>query len=226
MAKRQRNAKFLAREEPRIPPLRPLSDKQADYIAAIMSNEVVVSTGLAGTGKTFIAATIAADLYRQGVIDQITLTRPNVAAGSSIGFFPGTLEEKMDPWMRPLTERIKQRIGAGAYDCAVKNGNIRVEPFETMRGMSFNGFTILDEAQNVSHHEMKMFLTRFESGKVVVNGDVRQSDIKGTSGLARLIKLVEAGHLDFPVIDFSSPDDIVRSGVVKKVILAYENDRD
>jgi len=221
MAKRQRNAKFAAAEASRVPPLRPLNEKQDVYIRAIHANPVVVSTGFAGTGKTFIAATIAADWYRDGVIDQITLTRPNVAAGQRIGFFPGTLEEKMDPWMAPLVERIKSRLGAGTYECAVKNGNIRVSPFETMRGASFNGVTILDEAQNVTPHEMQMFLTRYESGVMVINGDVQQSDLKETSGLAHLLKLCRAGLLSFPVIDFNDPEDIVRSDIVRDVILAY-----
>ncbi|MFG1227154.1 PhoH family protein [Xanthobacter wiegelii] len=221
MAKRQRNAKFAERESYRVPPLRPLNEKQDVYIKAIHANPVVVSTGFAGTGKTFIAATIAADWYRDGLIDQITLTRPNVAAGQRIGFFPGTLEEKMDPWMAPLVERIKSRLGVGTYECAVKNGNIRVSPFETMRGASFSGVTILDEAQNVTPHEMQMFLTRYESGVMVINGDVQQSDLKETSGLAHLLKLCRAGLLSFPVVDFNDPEDIVRSDVVRDVILAY-----
>jgi len=215
--------KFVEGESLRVPPLVPLTEKQGVYISSIMANDVIVSTGYAGTGKTFIAATVAADLYRNHVIDEIILTRPNVAAGRSLGFFPGTLEEKMDPWMRPLTSRIEQRLGKGTYETGVKNGNIRVEPFETMRGASFNAFVILDEAQNTTPEEMLMFLTRYESGKIIVNGDIRQSDLKSTSGLKTLVGLCKSGKLDFPVIDFDSPDDIVRSGVVRDVILAFDS---
>lgn len=223
MAKRQSKEKFLVSEQHRVPPLLPLTEKQGVYISTILTNDVTVSTGYAGTGKTFIAATIAADLYRNHVIDEIILTRPNVASGKSLGFFPGSLEEKMDPWMRPLTSRMRSRLGAGVYDTAVKAGNIRVEPFETMRGASFNAFVILDEAQNTTPEEMLMFLTRFESGKIVVNGDIRQSDLKSTSGLKTLVGLCTSGKLSIPVIDFDSHDDIVRSGLVKDVIIAFDS---
>lgn len=215
--------KFVQGESLRVPPLVPLTEKQGVYISAIMANEVIVSTGFAGTGKTFIAATVAADLYRNHVIDEIILTRPNVASGKSLGFFPGTLEEKMDPWMKPLTSRIEKRLGKGVYETAIKNGNIRVEPFETMRGSSFNAFVILDEAQNTTPEEMLMFLTRFETGKIIINGDIRQSDLKSTSGLKTLVGLCQRGKLDFPVIDFDSHNDIVRSGVVRDVIIAFDS---
>jgi phosphate starvation-inducible PhoH-like protein len=220
---RKTKQKFIEGESLRVPPLVPLTEKQGVYISSIMTNDVIVSTGYAGTGKTFIAATVAADLYRHHVIDEIILTRPNVAAGKSLGFFPGTLEEKMDPWMRPLTSRIEKRLGKGVYETAVKSGNIRVEPFETMRGASFNAFVILDEAQNTTPEEMLMFLTRYESGKIIVNGDIRQSDLKTTSGLKTLVGLCKSGKLSFPVIDFDSPDDIVRSGVVRDVIIAFDS---
>lgn len=201
--------------------LRPLSKKQGQYMVAIESSPVVISTGYAGTGKTFIAATMAADLYLAKEINEITLTRPNVSSGRSIGFFPGTLEEKMDPWMAPLTHRLRDRMGSGVFETGVRNGNIRISPFETMRGSSFNGFTILDEAQNTTPHEMKMFLTRYESGTMVINGDILQSDLDEESGLFHLIQLCKSGKLSFPVIDFNHPDDIVRSSIVKEVILAY-----
>jgi len=221
-SQRRVREKFREADTYRIPPLLPKTDKQAGYIKAIGKNEVVVSTGYAGTGKTYIAATMAADMYREGRVHEIVLTRPNVSAGAKLGYFPGTLEEKMDPWMVPLTSRISSRLGRGAYETGVRNGNIKVVPFETMRGLSLNGFVILDEAQNTTPHEMKMFLTRFESGKIVINGDVRQSDLKTKSGLSVLVDLIKRGKLPFSHVDFSNPDDIVRSDIVRQVILAFE----
>lgn len=204
-----------------VPTVKGLNSKQDDLIAAINNHKVVVATGFAGTGKTFLAATLAAQQYKSGVVDSIILTRPNIPSGPSLGAFPGTMEEKMDPWMKPITRVLKACLG-GAYDCGVKNGNIRTEPFETMRGASFSGFVILDEAQNVSPHEMKMFLTRFESGRIVINGDITQSDLKATSGLSVITKMISSGRLSFQHVDFSDPDCIVRSDVCREVIIAFE----
>lgn len=204
------------------PVLRALNEPQRRYIRALQQSPVVVSTGYAGTGKTFIAARYAAQCYMEGIVDSIILTRPNVSAGKGIGFFPGKLEEKMDPWMRPLVDRIRADLGPGVYDTGIRNGNIRVEPFETMRGMSFNGFVILDEAQNTTPHEMKMFLSRYESGQVVINGDIRQSDIPRKSGLSALLDIIRYGPVDFPHVAFDSPEDIVRSDVCRDVILGFD----
>lgn len=206
---------------PRVQSVRPMSDKQARYLNAIVEGPVVVCTGYAGTGKTYLAARKAAELYASKSIDQIILTRPNVSSGKGLGFFPGTVEEKMDPWMQPLVSRLKTDLG-GAYDSGVRKGNIKVQPFETMRGASYNGFVVLDEAQNTTPEEMKMFLTRYESGRVIINGDIRQSDLKAKSGLSVLVDMIHRGELPFHHVDFSSPDDIVRSDVCRDVILAWD----
>lgn len=206
-----------------VPSVQPMTPKQSRYINAITEGPVVVCTGYAGTGKTYVAAMLAASLYAQRKINQIILTRPNVASGKGLGFFPGTLEDKMDPWMKPLVNRIKESLGTNAYECAVKNGNIRVEPFETMRGASYDGFVILDEAQNTTPQEMKMFLTRYEGGRVVINGDIRQSDVRGESGLGVVTKMIKRGDLPaFHHVDFSDLEDIVRSDVCRDVIVAWD----
>jgi len=218
-----KNRKGKARSYDRAAPtLTALNEKQRRYIRALQQSPVVVSTGYAGTGKTFIAARYAAQCYMEGIVDSIVLTRPNVSAGKGIGFFPGTLEEKMDPWMRPLVDRLRADLGPGVYDTGVRNGNIKIEPFETMRGMSFTGFVILDEAQNTTPSEMKMFLSRYEEGQVVVNGDIRQSDIPRASGLGALLDMIGAGALSFPHVAFNSPDDIVRSEVCRDVIMGFD----
>lgn len=216
----KRQASYQA-ETIRVPALTPMSDKQSRYINSIIQGPVVVCTGYAGTGKTYVAAKLAARMFAQREIDQIILTRPNVSAGKGIGFFPGTLEEKMDPWMRPLVSRLKADLG-GAYESGVRKGNIKVEPFETMRGASYDGFVILDEAQNTTPEEMKMFLTRYEGGRVVINGDIRQSDLKTKSGLAVLVEMIRRGDLPFHHVDFSDVQDIVRSDVCRDVILAWD----
>ena len=202
--------------------LLPQTEKQAEYIRAIQEHKQIIVLGPAGTGKTYIAATYAANLYLTKQIDKIIVTRPNVAAGKSIGYFPGTLEEKMMPWVMPVLEVLHWHLGKGAVDTGIKNGNIEIAPFETMRGRSFrDAFVILDEAQNVTPHEIKMFLTRVgENCKVILNGDVFQSDLQETSGLSKAIHMVKKYLLPVPVIEFGM-QDIVRSDLCKQWIAAF-----
>lgn len=202
--------------------LTPLNARQAEYIKALQQDTQVVVLGPAGTGKTFIAATMAADLYLRGEIEKIVITRPNVPSGRSLGFFPGTLEEKMAPWAAPITDVIRKHLGEGTWETGVKNGRIEVAPFETMRGRSFSdAFVILDEAQNTLPGEMKMFLTRIgERCRVVINGDIQQSDLREASGLAKTIHLAKKHSLPVPVIEFSL-DDIVRSEACAMWIRAW-----
>lgn len=202
--------------------LLPQTEKQAEYIKAIQDSNQIIVLGPAGTGKTYIAATYAANLYLTKQIDKIIVTRPNVAAGKSIGYFPGTLEEKMMPWVMPVLEVLHWHLGKGAVDTGIKNGNIEIAPFETMRGRSFrDAFVILDEAQNVTPHEIKMFLTRVgENCKVILNGDVFQSDLQETSGLSKAIHMVKKYLLPVPVIEFGM-QDIVRSDLCKQWIAAF-----
>lgn len=202
--------------------LLPQTEKQAEYIKAIQEHKQIIVLGPAGTGKTYIAATYAANLYLTKQIDKIIVTRPNVAAGKSIGYFPGTLEEKMMPWVMPVLEVLHWHLGKGAVDTGIKNGNIEIAPFETMRGRSFrDAFVILDEAQNVTPHEIKMFLTRVgENCKVILNGDVFQSDLQETSGLSKAIHMVKKYLLPVPVIEFGM-QDIVRSDLCKQWIAAF-----
>lgn len=203
----------------------PLNDRQRLYIDAIRAHDQVIVCGYSGTGKTYIAATVAANMYATKQIDRIILTRPNVSVGKDLGYLPGDLNEKFSPWAAPVLEVLMQQLGKGVVDTGIKNGNIEMAPLSTMRGRSFkDAFIILDEAQNTSIPEIKMFLTRIgEGSKVIVNGDIKQSDINQQSGLSKIIHLVKKYRMDIPVIEFTV-DDIVRSEICKQWIIAFEGE--
>lgn len=205
------------------PPILPLNIKQAEYLGHLRTSEQIFVLGPAGTGKTWMAATYAADLYRIQSIKKIILTRPNVPCGRSLGFFPGSIEDKFAPWAVPIADAIRERLGSGVYDVAVKNGDIEVVPFEVMRGRSWkNAFILLDEAQNTTIAEIKMFLTRIgEHCLTVVNGDIMQCDLERDSGLRKAIELVRQRILPVPVVEFSF-DDIVRSDLCAMWVRAFE----
>jgi phosphate starvation-inducible PhoH-like protein len=202
-------------------PLQAQTEAQGQYISAIMSAELIFGIGPAGTGKTYCAAAYAADQLVNKRIDKIIVTRPNIEVGAGMGFLPGELEEKYAPFLAPFRDVMIERMGRGAYECALKLGNIVPEPLGFMRGKTFNNaIVILDEAQNVTPTEMKMFLTR--AGKnctVIVDGDVDQCDLNGPSGLQdaveRLCNLERVRIVEF------TEDDIVRSGLVRDILKCY-----
>jgi phosphate starvation-inducible PhoH-like protein len=226
MTVRKTNYKGATKEaSQKIVQLVPLNENQANYINALGRNSQVVVVGYSGTGKTYIAATVAANLYLQKIIHKIVITRPNVAVGKDLGYLPGDLYEKFAPWAMPVLDVLKKHLGDGVFDTALKAGNIEMAPLSLMRGRSFeDAFIILDEAQNTSVAEIKMFLTRIgENCKVVVNGDIRQSDIQGQSGLSKIIHLAKKNNLPIPVIEFGV-DDIVRSDICKQWIISFEGE--
>lgn len=202
--------------------LLPKTERQREYIQALKSSPQVIVMGPAGTGKTYIAASKAVQLFESNTVEKIILTRPNVASGRSLGFFPGTLEEKIGPWVVPFVEVFEEHLGKEATEIAMKKGNIQVVPFEVMRGRTFkNAFVILDEAQNATPHELKMFLSRIgENTQVVLNGDIAQSDLRDESGLSKIINIVRKQELPVPVIEFGL-DDIVRSDICAMWIKAF-----
>lgn len=210
-------------EERHLSPIQPLTDRQAEYLEALGRSPQVIVLGPAGTGKTFIAGTRAADQLRQRRISKVVITRPNVPSGRSLGFFPGTLEEKIAPWVAPLTEAMKERMGVGAFEIALKAGDIEIVPFEVMRGRTFkNCLVILDEAQNTTTNEIKMFLTRIgDDCQVIINGDVSQTDLRETSGLRTVIHLIKSRMMPIPIVEFTRAD-IVRSGICAEWVAAFE----
>lgn len=205
--------------------LDPLNDMQAMYLKSLQTSDQVIVCGYSGTGKTYIAATYAANMYAMKIVDKIILTRPNVSVGKDLGYFPGTLEEKFAPWAAPVLDVLNEQLGKGVVETGVKNGNIEMAPLSTMRGRSFHdAFIILDEAQNTTVQEVKMFLTRIgKNCKVVINGDIKQSDIQGQSGLSKIIHLAKKNNMSVPIIEFGV-GDIVRSDICKQWIMAFEGE--
>lgn len=205
--------------------LSPLNDNQKDYVNALKSTDQIIVCGYSGTGKTYIAATYAANMYLARQISKIIVTRPNVSVGKDLGYFPGDLNEKFTPWAAPVLDVLEQQLGKGALETGLKNGNIVLSPLSTMRGRSFkDAFVLLDEAQNTTLSEIKMFLTRIGKGtKVVINGDIRQSDIKEASGLSKIIHMAKKYEMGIPVIEFGV-DDIVRSDICRDWIINFERE--
>jgi phosphate starvation-inducible PhoH-like protein len=205
-----------------------LNEKQGEFIYAIDRKELIVATGSAGTGKTYIAAAFAASFLAQGKVNKIVITRPNIATGKTLGHFPGTVEEKMANWVAPVMQVLQSFMGKGALECAIKNGKVIVAPFETIRGSTFNdAFVILDEAQNTTQSEIMAFLTRLGTGSTtIVTGDESQSDLKSNnnSGLAILRQMIDNRpplQELCEVVQFSSYD-IVRSGLCKLFVQEFD----
>jgi len=197
---------------------------QKKYIDAINKNTVTLSIGPAGTGKTYLAVAAAVAAFRGKTVNRIILTRPAVEAGERLGFLPGDLQSKVDPYLRPLYDALFDLLGADTYNKYFERGNIEVAPLAYMRGRTLDdSFIILDEAQNTSREQMKMFLTRLGFGsKMVINGDITQIDLPPdkTSGLRDAVRVLD-GIADIAVCRLTAAD-VVRHELVSKIIEAYE----
>ena len=202
----------------------PRSATQAEYIQTMMQNELVFGLGPAGTGKTYLAVALAVSMMLEGTIDKIILSRPAVEAGENLGFLPGDLKEKVDPYLRPLYDALYEMLPAEQVDKKIALGEIEIAPLAFMRGRTLsNAFIILDEAQNTTPMQMKMFLTRLgENSRMVVNGDLSQVDLpRGVvSGLRDALEVLK-GTPNIGSVRFSA-DDVVRHGLVAKIVQAYE----
>ncbi|CAH1851977.1 PhoH family protein [Convivina praedatoris] len=197
---------------------------QRQYVQSIQKNDVTFGIGPAGTGKTFLAVVMAITALRRGEVERIIITRPAVEAGESLGFLPGDLKEKVDPYMRPIYDAMNILIGSEHTQRLVERGVIEIAPLAYMRGRTLDdAFIILDEAQNTTNQQMKMFLTRLGfSSKMIVNGDISQIDLprgakSGLIAAQRILKNID--HISF--INFSSAD-VVRHPVVGQIVNAYE----
>lgn len=210
-----------ARPQRNAAPLQAKTEGQLKLIRAIKESDQVIVTGPAGTGKSFIPAAMAADYLAQGHIEKIVLIRPMVSVGRTMGFLPGTQDEKLAPWMIPLTEPLQERLGKGYFEYCIKTGKIEMAPLESMRGRTFHdAMVILDEAQNASLHELKLLLTRMGRGKLIIDGDVGQTDLHDQSGLRDIVRLADDHDIDCRIVTLGL-EDVVRSGVVKQWLMAF-----
>lgn len=196
--------------------LLPKTERQKDYINALDTASQVVVFGPSGTGKTYVVSSYAASLYHTKAIDKIVITRPHVAVGKELGFLKGDLEDKTKPWAMPVIDVLEEHLGKGVVETGIKNGNIEIAPLALMRGRSFNNaFIICDESQNITFHELKMLLTRVgQNTKLVLNGDIMQSDLKEADGLSKIVHLVKKHMLPVPIVEFQV-EDIIRSDMTK-----------
>ena len=203
----------------------PRSEKQKNYVRALRESDIVISAGPAGTGKTFLAVAVGLTMLLEKKIERIILSRPAVEAGERLGFLPGDMREKVDPYLRPLYDSLYDLLDFEKIQKKIEIGDIEIAPLAFMRGRTLkNSFAILDEAQNATDTQIKMFLTRIgENSKIVINGDPSQIDLpnKNLSGLNRSKKIL--GNLsEISIIDFDY-SDVVRHPLVSKIVKAYSD---
>ena len=203
----------------------PRSERQKKYVRALKESDIIISTGPAGTGKTYLAVAVALTMLLEKKIERIILSRPAVEAGERLGFLPGDMKEKVDPYLRPLYDALYDLLDFEKIQKRIEIGDIEIAPIAFMRGRTLkNSFAILDEAQNATDTQIKMFLTRIgENSKIIINGDPSQIDLpnKNLSGLNRSKKLL--GHLkEISVVDFDH-SDVVRHSLVSKIVKAYSD---
>ncbi len=204
------------------------SKKQAEYIDALRNNEIIMALGPAGTGKSFLAVSVAITMLLEKKVDRVILSRPAVEAGEKLGFLPGDMKEKVDPYLRPLYDALYDLFGFDKIQKKIESGEIEIAPLAFMRGRTLkNSFAILDEAQNATPTQIKMFLTRIgENSKLVVNGDPSQIDLinRSHSGLVSSRKILSKIK-EIKIIEFSHKD-VVRHPLVSKIIKAYQKSLD
>ncbi len=209
-------------------PIKPKTIGQKKYVDAIGDNVVTLGVGPAGTGKTYLAVAAAVAAFREKKVNRIILTRPAVEAGERLGFLPGDLQSKVDPYLRPLYDALFEMLGPETYQKYLERGNIEVAPLAYMRGRTLDdSFIILDEAQNTSREQMKMFLTRLGFGsKIVITGDITQIDLPTdkVSGLKEAMRVLK-GVEEIAICRLSG-SDVVRHALVQRIIKAYEDDED
>jgi phosphate starvation-inducible protein PhoH and related proteins len=210
---------------PRVQHIQPKNDKQQDLLNAIKAYPITVTIGSAGTGKTYCSTSMMASLYLSGKYTKIVLTRSNVPTGRSLGAFPGTVQEKMAPWLLPITNVLERYFGESFYQYLCRKQVVEIQPLETIRGRSYeNSLVIVDEAQNLTIEELKAITTRLgENSKMVLTGDNTQADIKNGEDLLKFVNACEKHGIHIPIIKFNS-DDIVRSDIVGQLVKMFEKE--
>ena len=207
-------------------PIKAKTIGQKKYVEAIKKNTITLGVGPAGTGKTYLAVAAAVTAFRDKTVNRIILTRPAVEAGERLGFLPGDLQSKVDPYLRPLYDALFDMLGAETYNKYLERGNIEVAPLAYMRGRTLDdSFIILDEAQNTSREQMKMFLTRLGFGsKIVITGDITQIDLPGDKVSGRKEAMRVLRDVEDIAICRLTQSDVVRHVIVQRIIQAYEED--
>ena len=223
------NAQAEKEIKPRVPRqfhIQPKNAKQALLMQAIKDYPITVTIGSAGTGKTYCSTSQIANIYLGGQYDKIILSRANVGTGKSIGAFPGTVQDKMAPWLLPITSVLEKNFGISFYKYLVAKGMIEVQPLETIRGRSYeDSLIIVDECQNLDMEELKAITTRIgENSKMVLCGDPAQSDRQNGSGVLKLVELCQRNNINIPIIRFTS-DDVVRSDIVGQLVKMFEKEK-
>jgi len=199
------------------------TDNQRDYIRSIIENDIIFCSGPAGSGKSFIAAGLAAEHLHHGKIQQVIITRPLVCTGKDIGSLPGEMDEKIAPYLLPMKENLQFFLGRAYYGLYMNEGQIIYRPLEVMRGSTFHdSYMILDEAQNCTEEQIKMFVSRMgQNSKVLINGDVDQNDLRGRSGLSYCMnKLRDIEGIATCKLTYQ---DIQRNGIIGRFLQALEN---
>ena len=219
MAKRQKKESFVNEVQSSAAfHIQPKNSTQQYLLDCIRDNTMTVVVGPAGTGKTFCTGMKVAQLFLKGGFEKIILSRPNIATGKSLGYFPGTVEEKMEPWLKPIMTVLEEGFGKGRYGYLHDKGAIQIQPIETIRGQSFlDSLIIVDEAQNLSMAELKAITTRVgENSKLILLGDPAQSDMNKGDDLNRFVDLCHSHNIAIPIIRFGLKD-IVRSDIVAEL---------
>ena len=199
--------------------IQPKNAKQQDLLDAIRHNAITITIGCAGTGKTYCSSSMIASLFLTGKYDKIILSRANVPTGKSLGHFPGTIAEKMAPWLLPITSVLEKSFGASYYKYLTSKDKIEIQPLETIRGRSYeNSLVIVDECQNLTFEEIKAITTRLgENSKMVLCGDPAQSDTNNGQDIIKFVRLCRKHDIEIPIIEFSV-EDIVRSDIVARIV--------
>jgi phosphate starvation-inducible PhoH-like protein len=204
-------------------PIYPRTARQADFISSILRNPITISQGPAGTGKTFLSIVAACRMLSAGLVERLVLTRPAVEAGESLGFLPGDMVQKVDPYLRPIYDALYECLGTDRANEFIASRKVEIAPLAFMRGRTLgHSFVVLDEAQNCTLLQLKMFLTRMgRESRMCVSGDISQIDLPpGRSGLGRTIEILEnvegVGFVEF------GREDIVRSAMVQRIVDAFE----
>ena len=222
--------KFLEQREEAVKskPLVPMNKKQQEYMDLLRDKPVVIATGYAGTSKTYLPTAMAADLYKLNQIQKIMITRPAVSTSKSLGYFSGSVTEKMQVWLGAVIPIFQERLGSAAFQLALENGDIEFVPLEVVKGMSINNaWLLVEEASDLTKEEVTKLITRMgKNSKLVLSGDIRQSEVKDGSGLAWIAKFVQRHNLsaNFGFVDFCDVNDIVRSDAVRQFIVALTRD--